>query len=460
MSRDHSERVIIDQEMGFASQRMVEKCDSAPIIGNNSHHCDSLKSRKKSSNRSNDSKKSSSKRLGDSKKSSASGSENYGHGTTNHSYKPLTLFEKSFLLAVERGDLGGVQRMLSKTPEDFNLNCADPLGRSALLMAIDNENLDMIFVLLDRGVEMRDALLHAINEEFVEAVELLLDQEETIWEENTPHSWEAVEHQTFTADLTPLILAAHKNNYEIIKILLDRNISPIPSPHDARCGCRECREARAQDCLRHSRSRINAYRALASPSLIALSSKDPIMTAFKLSWDLRRLSFLEPEFKSEYQELRRQCQAFATALLDHTRTTHELDVLLNYDPTGDASDSHGKMNLSRLKFAIRCNQKKFCAHANVQQLLASIWYEGLPGFRRRNIVVQTMEILLIGILFPFLSIAYILFPSTRIGQIIKKPFIKFIAHSASYMFFLSKYPISINLTSIRIYSFEYHSLCR
>ena len=48
------------------------------------------------------------------------------------------------------------------------------------------------------------------------------------------------------------------------------------------------------------RSRINSYRALASPSLIALSSKDPILTAFELSWELRRLSFAEHEFKSEY----------------------------------------------------------------------------------------------------------------------------------------------------------------
>jgi transient receptor potential cation channel subfamily C len=69
---------------------------------------------------------------------------------------------------------------------------------------------------------------------------------------------------------------------------------------DGRCGCDECSTCRQEDSLRHSRSRINAYRALASPSLIALSSKDPILTAFELSWELRRLSVLEHEFKSEY----------------------------------------------------------------------------------------------------------------------------------------------------------------
>ena len=67
-----------------------------------------------------------------------------------------------------------------------------------------------------------------------------------------------------------------------------------------RCGCDECVISRFDDSLRHSRSRINAYRALASPSLIALSSKDPILTAFELSWELRRLSFLEHEFKVQF----------------------------------------------------------------------------------------------------------------------------------------------------------------
>ncbi|CAG7729283.1 unnamed protein product [Allacma fusca] len=66
------------------------------------------------------------------------------------------------------------------------------------------------------------------------------------------------------------------------------------------CGCDDCVNSRQEDSLRHSRSRINSYRALASPSLIALSSKDPILTAFELSWELRRLFFAEHEFKAEY----------------------------------------------------------------------------------------------------------------------------------------------------------------
>ncbi|KAL0884290.1 hypothetical protein ABMA27_016274 [Loxostege sticticalis] len=356
----------------------------------------------------------------------------------------LSLEEKKYLLGVERGDVAGTRRVLQRARDTghINVDCVDPLGRSALLMAIDNENLEMVELLLEFGVETRDALLHAISEEFVEAVEALLDHEERSHKPGELHSWEALppETATFTADITPLILAAHRDSYEIIKLLLDRGAA-LPVPHDVRCGCDECVRSRSEDSLRHSRSRINAYRALASPSLIALSSKDPILTAFELSWELRRLSALEHEFKTEYQELRAQCQEFATALLDHTRTSHELQVLLNHE-TGSPQaplpepGAPQHMRLSRLKLAIKLRQKKFVAHPNVQQLLASIWYESVPGFRRKNMLLQAAEMVRIGAMFPLYSLAYIAAPHSAAGRTLRKPFIKFLCHSASYFMFL------------------------
>ncbi|XP_063823102.1 transient receptor potential-gamma protein-like isoform X2 [Ostrinia nubilalis] len=356
----------------------------------------------------------------------------------------LSLEEKKYLLGVERGDVAGTRRVLQRARDTchINVDCVDPLGRSALLMAIDNENLEMVELLLEFGVETRDALLHAISEEFVEAVEALLDHEERSRKPGELHSWEALppETATFTADITPLILAAHRDSYEIIKLLLDRGAA-LPVPHDVRCGCDECVRSRSEDSLRHSRSRINAYRALASPSLIALSSKDPILTAFELSWELRRLSALEHEFKTEYQELRAQCQEFATALLDHTRTSHELQVLLNHETGAPQAPlpepgAPERMRLSRLKLAIKLRQKKFVAHPNVQQLLASIWYESVPGFRRKNMLLQAAEMVRIGAMFPLYALAYVAAPHSAAGRTLRKPFIKFLCHSASYFMFL------------------------
>ena len=94
--------------------------------------------------------------------------------------KELTLEEKKYLLAVERGDIATVKHYLedSHSYEDFNINANDPLGRSALHIAIEYENIEMIELLLNNHIDVGEAILHAINEEFVEAVEMLLSYQD------------------------------------------------------------------------------------------------------------------------------------------------------------------------------------------------------------------------------------------------------------------------------------------
>ena len=91
----------------------------------------------------------------------------------------LTNEEKQYLLAVERGDIPSTRQYLAMISNgaNININCVDPLGRTALLIAIENENIEMIELLLANRIEVGDALLHAINEENVEAVELILNHE-------------------------------------------------------------------------------------------------------------------------------------------------------------------------------------------------------------------------------------------------------------------------------------------
>ncbi|KAM7359756.1 transient receptor potential protein-like isoform 2-T2 [Cochliomyia hominivorax] len=354
----------------------------------------------------------------------------------------LSEIEKSFILACERGDISGVKAIIDDNkdnPEKFNINCVDPMNRSALISAIENENFDLIIVLLEKGIEVGDALLHAISEEYVEAVEELLQWEETHHKEGTPYSWEAVDRSkaTFTSDITPLILAAHRNNYEILKILLDRGAT-LPMPHDVKCGCDECVTSQETDSLRHSQSRINAYRALSASSLISLSSRDPVLTAFELAWELKRLQAMESEFRAEYGEMRQGVQEFVTSLLDHARTSTELEVMLNYnhEASNDIWTPGQRQTLERLKLAIKYKQKTFVSHPNVQQLLAAIWYEGLPGFRRKKGSQQIVEVIKLGCMFPINSMNYLMAPDSDAAKFMRKPFVKFISHSCSYMFFL------------------------
>ncbi|XP_045695083.1 short transient receptor potential channel 4 isoform X2 [Phyllostomus hastatus] len=274
----------------------------------------------------------------------------------------LSPSEKAYLNAVEKGDYASVKKSLEEAEIYFkiNINCIDPLGRTALLIAIENENLELIELLLSFNVHVGDALLHAIRKEVVGAVELLLNHKKPSGEKQVPPILLDKQFSEFTPDITPIILAAHTNNYEIIKLLVQKGVS-VPRPHEVRCNCVECVSSSDVDSLRHSRSRLNIYKALASPSLIALSSEDPFLTAFQLSWELQELSKVENEFKSEYEELSRQCKQFAKDLLDQTRSSRELEIILNYRDDNSLIEEQSGNDLARLKLAIKYRQKEYSA---------------------------------------------------------------------------------------------------
>ncbi|XP_063088218.1 short transient receptor potential channel 4 isoform X6 [Cavia porcellus] len=349
----------------------------------------------------------------------------------------LSPSEKAYLNAVEKGDYASVKKSLEEAEIYFkiNINCIDPLGRTALLIAIENENLELIELLLSFNVYVGDALLHAIRKEVVGAVELLLNHKKPSGEKQVPPILLDKQFSEFTPDITPIILAAHTNNYEIIKLLVQKGVS-VPRPHEVRCNCVECVSSSDVDSLRHSRSRLNIYKALASPSLIALSSEDPFLTAFQLSWELQELSKVENEFKSEYEELSRQCKQFAKDLLDQTRSSRELEIILNYRDDNSLLEEQSGNDLARLKLAIKYRQKEFVAQPNCQQLLASRWYDEFPGWRRRHWAVKMVTCFIIGLLFPVFSMCYLIAPKSPLGLFIRKPFIKFICHTASYLTFL------------------------
>ncbi|KAG8580913.1 hypothetical protein GDO81_007477 [Engystomops pustulosus] len=387
-----------------------------------------------------------------------------------------TLDEKLFLLACEKGDYYMVKKLLEENSSDeLNINSVDVLGRNAITISIENENLDILQLLLDHDCQCRriwgrrwspfvspddvndvegslstDALLVAIDSEVVGAVDILLNHRPKWTTRPTiVKLMERIQNPEYstTMDVAPVILAAHRNNYEILTMLLKQDVS-LPKPHAVGCECTLCTAKNKKDSLRHSRFRLDIYRCLASPALIMLTEEDPILRAFELSADLKELSLVEVEFRNDYEELAQKCKTFAKDLLAQARNSRELEVILNHQSSDEPVDKRGlleeRMNLSRLKLAIKYNQKEFVSQSNCQQFLNTVWFGQMAGYRRKHTCMKILIVLTVGLCWPILSLCYLLAPKSQAGRMIHTPFMKFIIHGASYFTFL----LLLNLYSL------------
>ncbi len=227
----------------------------------------------------------------------------------NERGSPLTAEEERFLDAAEYGNIPVVRKMLEES-KTLNFNCVDYMGQNALQLAVGNEHLEVTELLLKKDglARIGDGLLLAISKGYVRIVEAILAHPafggglrlalSPLEQEMRDDDFYAYDEDgtRFSHDVTPVILAAHCQEYEIVHILLTKG-ARIERPHDYFCKCSECIEKQKKDSFSHSRSRMNAYKGLASAAYLSLSSEDPVLTALELSNELARLANIETEFK-------------------------------------------------------------------------------------------------------------------------------------------------------------------
>ncbi|TSL04364.1 Short transient receptor potential channel 2 [Bagarius yarrelli] len=335
----------------------------------------------------------------------------------------------------------------------------DRQWREALNLSIRLGNEDSMVTLL-HGVkfdfrQIHEALLVAVDTNQPRIVKRLLDRldQEKGNQAIFDHS---IDDSQFAPGVTPLTLACQKDLYEIVTMLTQKGHG-IPWPHKVSCACLECRNGRQYDLLKFSLSRINTYRGLASRAYLSITAEDAMLSAFYLSRDLRKLSKREPEFKPQYLALEELCQEFAVELLGMCRNQSEVTTILNNcgienaatrDELTKHSFEEGIPNLARLRLAVNYNQKQasFFSHPDTflsahthpicQQVLSSIWSGSLSGWRGSRTAWKLLVALGIFITMPILCLIYWIAPKSKVGKMLKIPVVKFMLHSASYLWFL------------------------
>ena len=97
---------------------------------------------------------------------------------------------------------------------------------------------------------------------------------------------------------------------------------------------------------------------------------------------------------------------YAVKLLDKVRTGQELSDLLD--------DEEGE--LTRLRLAIKYEEKKFVAHPSCQKKLLTVWFGDMPMQQhcKKNWQLALFSVLL-TVAYPFLAISYWVYPWNKVS---------------------------------------------
>uniref|UniRef100_A0A8C4VK49 Transient receptor ion channel domain-containing protein n=1 Tax=Gopherus evgoodei TaxID=1825980 RepID=A0A8C4VK49_9SAUR len=268
-------------------------------------------------------------------------------------------FPRELLDAIQEGNLLRVQQLLQGSDGILQqqADSEDRVWREALNLAIRTGGGEITGTLL-RYVkfdfrQIHEALLVAVDTNQPQVVKMLLDrldQEKSIKMDIKSFSLaffdRSIDNARFAPGVTPLTLACEKDLYEIVDMLVQKGHT-IPRPHKISCTCLECSNGRKYDLLKFSLFRINTYKGIASRAYLSIASEDAILTAFKLSRELQRLSCKEPEFKVRLGSL------------FHSPSILVLQVDVEEEEELDSQAfEEGIPNLARLRLAVNYNQKR------------------------------------------------------------------------------------------------------
>ncbi|XP_078594542.1 short transient receptor potential channel 5-like [Branchiostoma floridae x Branchiostoma japonicum] len=316
--------------------------------------------------------------------------------------------EAHFLSLVRNNDVSEVSTVLGELNVSPDVSpdlgaLRDKFGRSVLELAVDSGSREVAEVLLDHGAPIGDSLLYAIDRQDVGVVRTLKERALT----ETLGRTYGVDSEdgsiAFPSYMTPVMLAAMKNNYDILDMLLQAGF-PTLAPDDYKW---------TTD-ISETIAWLDAYRAVCSPSYILLTSPDPFRTAFRTAKALRDVLWKREQYRPELEQLADQCETFACELLDEARSTKEARTILEHLCSPEDSPYRKSASTIQLAFVTHpfcfeyVNQRKFQEIAD--------FHPFFQGFETASSVYTTVFLVAVGLAYPFLCLAHVLAPQSKIGK--------------------------------------------
>ncbi|CAN7942643.1 unnamed protein product [Ixodes pacificus] len=376
--------------------------------------------------------------------SSLSMSEADGQGDAVPQLPELESDEVRYFELVQAGRISELQEFLDAHKE-LNKDAVNCQGYTALHAAIHKKDLPMARFLVSKGVRLMDALLHAVQTGDIAMTEFLLGERSKTEEGCGKRGYAS--SPSFTVDISPVILAAQMNDWELIRFFLKRGITVDP-PHMASCMCSKCIKSTHASDVNTSTRNLNAFKAISSPHYLLQVSADPFLDAFMYAKHMENASSVEEEFKMAYEEEINKLRAFVRALLDQCRTGEEVQTLMERKAGLDGDIGH--LTFPRIILALELYQKEFVTHSYVQQVLRLEWEGEFQAWSRLPLVSKVGHGVARFLTLPLIALWVKLRPNTKVTKHWTSPVSKYLHAFAGRILFVVFVYLEITLDRARM----------
>ncbi|XP_077982768.1 short transient receptor potential channel 3-like [Glandiceps talaboti] len=236
--------------------------------------------------------------------------------------------------------------------------------------------------------------------------------------------------------MTPLLSAAEKNNFQMIQLLLDNGAERLKEPQ-------LMTETGHFKSITDGAQNLQMYRSLSSPAYICLTSEDPLLTAMRMSerlHDLAHTSGIGSIYRDDFRAMSEQLEDFTVNVLEQCDDNDEVLKIL-HGPGKSAAVSWKRGDWVLAREAIDNHLKKFICHPYCQHVLHSTWLNGQPSWSEKPGIMWTVLyfafcLLVYGVLQPILALIYICAPCSPLSKMIKSPKTRFLMYLWSYCMFM------------------------
>ncbi|CDW56434.1 Transient-receptor-potential-like protein [Trichuris trichiura] len=309
---------------------------------------------------------------------------------------PPDLTEIDPFLLMDEGRIDELLEMLTKEP--YRIEAESHYYVTPIMHALVTRKVDVFNWLIGKSVyRFRDAVLTAVLIGDTFNVELLLKIRAFDDDDEPPKS--------FPVCMTPLMLAAHCDNYEMIKLLLKLG-HKLDLPHRPDCKCKACRTENDEHVVAVNRRRLYSYRAISSHAyLLQDCIQDPVIDCFLIARDLEKCQQHDEAYAEKYGEMAKHVKEVPLAFLNSCCNESEATLMLSQLEGSRLSDVTA---LPRVSVAMDTRQKEFITSRHCMEILKKQWMGGWNDWDRASWITKQFRLLSHTIFYPLTCMLYLL----------------------------------------------------